>query len=700
MKFFQLALVVVILSLANVPAHAGQWVLDHYISTRVENDGFLYQNDSAPPNERYHEYFVDTWRYPEGGGTEDLNSSSVPNNTILDANAANSTFEACKASIRTSVTPVFKWVGGGEPAHKFWVREKGHLSIYRKHGRPTPYTWDNPYEGEHLKISADNGFGDELSSWGHTNVYFAGSANPAALQNGTDRWHIVEYNSGGASEKRGKTRVLSASVSVIPYTAGQPGESFDVRINSWYQAEVCNVSLTATPLGPYDLLRNQPTDKSYRGLSRWTNEIENDGVLYDQAVPNGTGPDTILKALHVAPVISAESSFVATAKTANGADLFTDQQYTWQADPETSRPVQGVFSVDNQPDMLMYKWFQDGVAHYTNVGVNLLGQTAVDSQTFGLGGEYLPDLHLDHQMVPQFRDELLRTLEMGWRAAFPDPTTKIETSTPTKNLTWKLGTDYNNFSAKSKVKVQITGSAPGDPVLKAKVRIDWKRPKKNVFRVTIYPTVWHVPQGTGVVDSFRSAFASDESLQSQIELWAGLQIANVALLATGPIAEAVEPIVMEITTVGDASASVITDQALASAVERAEAAAATDEALVGAEGTARVKVEPVAEEGEAAEPAVEREATVTGSNCFVAGTPVLMADGTLKSIEQVQVGDLVESKDPQTGQQSAKRVSRTFRNLAPIVLALTLGNGEVINTTPGHPFATSSNGTSCWRAIC
>ena len=53
---------------------------------------------------------------------------------------------------------------------------------------------------------------------------------------------------------------------------------------------------------------------------------------------------------------------------------------------------------------------------------------------------------------------------------------------------------------------------------------------------------------------------------------------------------------------------------------------------------------------------------------------------------------MVASKDPLTGKQSAKRVLYTFRRLAPVVLTMTLGNGESIGTTPGHPFATSSQG--------
>ncbi|GLU47106.1 hypothetical protein Nans01_14570 [Nocardiopsis ansamitocini] len=57
--------------------------------------------------------------------------------------------------------------------------------------------------------------------------------------------------------------------------------------------------------------------------------------------------------------------------------------------------------------------------------------------------------------------------------------------------------------------------------------------------------------------------------------------------------------------------------------------------------------------------AVDRLAGCTG-NSFVAGTPVLMADGTFKPIEQVEVGDEVAATDPGTGEQKAKPVLATI----------------------------------------
>ncbi len=95
-------------------------------------------------------------------------------------------------------------------------------------------------------------------------------------------------------------------------------------------------------------------------------------------------------------------------------------------------------------------------------------------------------------------------------------------------------------------------------------------------------------------------------------------------------------------------------------------------------------------------------------NCFVAGTPVMMADGSTKPIEQVKPGDWVLSHSPEnktssnggkTGASSsanrdvvAKKVVRTFVRDQAKTLALHLAGGETIQTTPGHPFFVEGKG--------
>jgi len=69
-----------------------------------------------------------------------------------------------------------------------------------------------------------------------------------------------------------------------------------------------------------------------------------------------------------------------------------------------------------------------------------------------------------------------------------------------------------------------------------------------------------------------------------------------------------------------------------------------------------------------------------------------MADGSLKPIEQVKVGDLVLSKSESNGEVAAKRVSQTFERVAPSTLAITFNNGEIIETTAEHPLYREGDG--------
>ena len=75
---------------------------------------------------------------------------------------------------------------------------------------------------------------------------------------------------------------------------------------------------------------------------------------------------------------------------------------------------------------------------------------------------------------------------------------------------------------------------------------------------------------------------------------------------------------------------------------------------------------------------------------FAAGTPVLMADGSQKPIDKLQVGDLVQAKDPASGQVKAERVDATFDHKNPEGwVALQVGD-ETIDVTTEHPFWAAS----------
>jgi|GEM_PF-535700 len=72
--------------------------------------------------------------------------------------------------------------------------------------------------------------------------------------------------------------------------------------------------------------------------------------------------------------------------------------------------------------------------------------------------------------------------------------------------------------------------------------------------------------------------------------------------------------------------------------------------------------------------------------CFAAGTPVWLADGTTRRIDNLCAGDFVLSRDETTGQMAAQRIAKTFVHLTPESLVLHLANGKNIHTTGEHPF--------------
>jgi len=79
------------------------------------------------------------------------------------------------------------------------------------------------------------------------------------------------------------------------------------------------------------------------------------------------------------------------------------------------------------------------------------------------------------------------------------------------------------------------------------------------------------------------------------------------------------------------------------------------------------------------------------SGCFVAGTQVLMGDGSSKSIEDVAVGDEVIAADPETGESQARRVVDTYvhENVPTYDVVTTAGT---VTSTEEHPFFVQSRG--------
>ncbi|MFD4319852.1 polymorphic toxin-type HINT domain-containing protein [Streptomyces sp. NPDC058548] len=92
--------------------------------------------------------------------------------------------------------------------------------------------------------------------------------------------------------------------------------------------------------------------------------------------------------------------------------------------------------------------------------------------------------------------------------------------------------------------------------------------------------------------------------------------------------------------------------------------------------------------GEGAKP--RKTNPLTGGNCFLAGTLVLMGDGSTREIQDVEIGDEVLATDPQTGETGARPVTQLIRteetkNLNTLSIA-TPDGAETLTATSEHPF--------------
>ena len=79
---------------------------------------------------------------------------------------------------------------------------------------------------------------------------------------------------------------------------------------------------------------------------------------------------------------------------------------------------------------------------------------------------------------------------------------------------------------------------------------------------------------------------------------------------------------------------------------------------------------------------------------FTGDTKVLMADGTLKPIRDVEVGDMVRAADPVTNESSTRRVTAVFVHKDDL-LDLVMDDGARISTTGDHRFWSINH--SDWR---
>ncbi|RLF57968.1 MAG: hypothetical protein DRN25_05775 [Thermoplasmata archaeon] len=74
----------------------------------------------------------------------------------------------------------------------------------------------------------------------------------------------------------------------------------------------------------------------------------------------------------------------------------------------------------------------------------------------------------------------------------------------------------------------------------------------------------------------------------------------------------------------------------------------------------------------------------TNNSCFLAGTMVLMGNGTYKPIEKVKVGDIVKALDTKTGRISNRRVTKVYHHSPDEMPGYYIVINDCLKVTPNH----------------
>ncbi len=150
-----------------------------------------------------------------------------------------------------------------------------------------------------------------------------------------------------------------------------------------------------------------------------------------------------------------------------------------------------------------------------------------------------------------------------------------------------------------------------------------------------------------------------------------------------------------IPVIGGAATAARAGKTIYKAVDSAgDAAKATDNATDAAKAADNAGDTAKSSDSGTSTPAKSNDSPDTCPNSFVPGTHVVMADGTTRAIEDLEVGDLVWATDPETGDTRAREVTDTRDNKGPKhLVTLTVDTDgdqgdatEQITSTDEHPY--------------
>lgn len=85
----------------------------------------------------------------------------------------------------------------------------------------------------------------------------------------------------------------------------------------------------------------------------------------------------------------------------------------------------------------------------------------------------------------------------------------------------------------------------------------------------------------------------------------------------------------------------------------------------------------------------------SGGGCFVAGTRITMANGSIQYIENIKIGDMVMAYNDETQEFEPREVTKSYiHHDTPAVINVYFEDGTVLGMTPGHPLLS----TKGWKS--
>jgi hypothetical protein len=425
----------------------------------------------------------------------------------------------------------------------------------------------------------------------------------------------------------------------------------------------------AIPSTPYSIIKNTPGDKEYLAYA---------------IMKSGLSMDPHDASISATPFFAGVSDFSVVAQF-DGNNLVPNQKYIWRA-PNYYIPIIPPPSGVNNPSIRVSRDI-----------ANAVDETIIQTSP---GWQYLHskwNLSPSSLVIPGWWEDLLQQRDLSANYANPPTSWRADVSETDKTFHWNFGSGLDTLPRETTTQVVVEGDDRA--VAQGNVKIKWVRPPQLIYDVDFSTGEWLRNGDTLTYDDWTMFFGSaafNQKLMDQLKLEGCIgAVATPVVVGIGAGAK----VILRITLAKAASSPFIArmgNNALSKVISRE----ATERGWTNFGRNAQVRSIERGLDNSPIDAAVDRriagpgasadEATPTTTRqpggCFAAGTLVVMADGSMKAIEQVKAGDEVLSRDAFTGQTAGKKVKNLTVREVGDTLRLWFSDGSQIEATANHPF--------------